>query len=321
MSTVSGSPPGGDARVGRPAPNCPADVMNETRPPAGWSIETAVGVTREFIATSWDSPNQVHRVCRILERFVAFAETGFGVKTPASVTPEIALRFVHASGADGSTPSVALVHLRRSALRLLFRALRRVGAEVGDPTLDLVLPPRSQLSARPLADDEVMLCRGHALWSLSDGRRSAAWALAEATCRSVEIANIRRGDVELSEQRVWIHGGRTTAPRWGLLSEWGRDRLEQRLLAISDDPATRVAYGGSGSAATGQVSACVAIVDVLTRAGLAGEPDVRPASVVAWAGRRMLAETSRIEEVARRLGMAGLDRTARFIAFDWRATE
>ena len=44
---------------------------------------------------------------------------------------------------------------------------------------------------------------------------------------------------------------------------------------------------------------------------------MRPASVAAWAGRRILAESGRIDEVARRLGMSSLDRTARFIAFDW----
>jgi hypothetical protein len=52
-----------------------------------------------------------------------------------------------------------------------------------------------------------------------------------------------------------------------------------------------------------------------------GEPDVRPASVAAWAGRRILAETGRIDEVARRLGMVSLDRTARFIAFDWQVDD
>jgi hypothetical protein len=86
---------------------------------------------------------------------------------------------------------------------------------------------------------------------------------------------------------------------------------------LSVEPDASVVYGGSGDATTGQVSACVAIGDVLTRAGLAAEPDARPASVAAWAGQRILEETGRIDEVARRLGMASLDRTARFIAFDW----
>ena len=174
---------------------------------------------------------------------------------------------------------------------------------------------------RPLADDEVVLCRGHALWSLSDLRRASAWALAEATCRSVEVAQIRVSDLDLQAGRVWIHGGRTTAPRWGHLTDWGFGQLRRRVETLPADPATRVVYGGSGDVGTGQASASIASGDVLTRAGLAGERDVRPASVAAWAGRRVFAETGRVDEVAHRLGMSSLDRTARFIAFDWQDTD
>ena len=162
------------------------------------------------------------------------------------------------------------------------------------------------------------MCRGHALWSLNDHRRAAAWGLAEATCRSVEIAQTRVGDIDLVGARVWIHGGRTTAARWGHLSNWGRSQLERRIADLPTDPQTPIVYGGVGGYATGQVSACTAVGDVLTRAGLASEPDVRPASVAAWAGRQIYNETGRIDEVARRLGMASLDRTARFINLDWR---
>jgi hypothetical protein len=76
-------------------------------------------------------------------------------------------------------------------------------------------------------------------------------------------------------------------------------------------------YRGSGSAHSKQASACMVVGEVLVRAGLAGEPDVRPLSVTAWAGRRILEETGRIEQVARRLGMRSLDRAARLICFEW----
>jgi integrase len=290
-------------------------MENDTRLTVGKSLDVAVGLANEVLATSWDSPSQ--RVSGILERFASFTDTAFGVDSVDLVTAEIAAAFVYSVLPDGSDPSASLLHLRRSALRLLFRSLRESGMTVGDPTLDLVLPPRSPLTTRPLADDEVVLCRGHALWSLSDLRRASAWALAEATCRSVEVAQIRVSDLDLEGRRVWIHGGRTTAPRWGHLTEWGVVQLRRRIESLPDDPATRVVYGGAGDVGTGQVSASVAIGDVLTRAGLAGERDVRPASVAAWAGRRVLAESDRIDEVARRLGMSSLDRTARFIAFDW----
>jgi integrase len=297
------------------------DMPNDTRCTEVQTIDQAVVLARRLLLDSWESLNQAQRVCGILDHFVVFADNGYGLQTPEAVSAEVARAFVMAPSADGSTPSVSLMHLRRSALRLLFRSLRESGVAVGDPTLDLVLPPRSPLATRPLADDEVVLCRGHALWSLSDLRRAAAWALAEATCRSVEVAQIRISDVDLEGRRVWIHGGRTTDPRWGNLTEWGAGQLKRRMESLPAEPATRVVYGGSGDSGIGQVSASVAIADVLTRAGLAGEPDVRPASIAAWAGRRILAETRRIDVVARRLGMASLDRTARFIAFDWQVED
>lgn len=290
---------------------------DDTCTPEVGSIDDAVRLARTELADSWGSPNQSRRVAALLEQFVAFAQTGYGVDIPQAVTADLAAAFVHAPLVGGTDPSVPLMHLRRSALRLMFRAMRQSGVPVGDPTLDIELPARSQVSTRPLGDDEVTLCRAQAMWSLTDSRRAAAWALAEATCRSIEVAQIRVGDVDLEGQRVWIHGGRTTAPRCGILTAWGAGQLERRLQSLSELPETLIVYGGSGSDSTGQVSSCIAISDVLTRAGLASESDVRPASVAAWAGRQVLAETGRIDEVARRLGMSSLDRAARFIGFDW----
>jgi integrase len=296
-------------------------VVDPTRFADDCSVERAVETFPGLLTESWDSTSQARRLIRVLEHFVEFAKAGFGVTVCVEVSTVIASEFVKACTFDGNRPSVSLMHFRRSALRFLFRSLRHAGLAIGDPTLDLVLPPRSQLGVRGLADDEILLCRSHSLWSLSDLRRAAAWALAEATCRSVEIAQVRIADVDIAGQRVWIHGGRTTAPRWGNLTSWGITHLERRVARLGSEPATRVVYGGRGDAGTGQVSACVAIVDVLTRAGLAAEPDVRPSSVAAWAGRRILAETGRVDEAARRLGMSSLDRTARFISFDWQTAE
>jgi integrase len=291
------------------------DVTNSTRRVLllGEALDHAV----DLLSSTWTSSGQALRVQRILERFIVFAQATGGTSRADAITPSLAAAFVTARMPDGQPASEGLLHFRRSSLRLFYRSLRVSGFDVGDPTLDLRLPPRSQLATRPLSDDEVTLCRGHALWSLTDLRRASAWALAEATCRSVEVAAIRVRDIDLDGPRVWITGGRTTADRWGLLSDWGAARLAARVGQLKD-PDARVVYGGSGPAATGQISASVALSDVLTRAGLGDEPDVRPASIAAWAGRRILDETGRIDEVARRLGMSSLDRTARFIGWDWR---
>jgi integrase len=290
-------------------------MPDDTRPSA---LADGAQLVRERVTSRWGAPYQARRVDEILERFVEFVAAVSGTGDSVGVSPALARSFV--SAAEGRGPaSLPLQHLRRSALRLLFKVLRDEGADVGDPTIDLQLPPRTQLSTRPLDDDEVALCRGHALWSLGESRRAAAWALAEATARSVEVGQIRVADVDLDGGRVWIHGGRTTRERWGGLSSWGVTHLGRRIAALGGAPESLLVYGGSGGYATAQVSACTAVFDVLERAGLAAEPDVRPASVAAWAGRRILDETGRIDVVAERLGMASLDRTARFIGWDWRS--
>ena len=80
-----------------------------------------------------------------------------------------------------------------------------------------------------------------------------------------------------------------------------------------------LAYEGRGSDHSGQASSCIAIAETLMRAGIGREPDVRPGSVLAWAGRRIFDATGPIEEVARRLGIRSLDRAARFIKWGWAA--
>ena len=151
-------------------------------------------------------------------------------------------------------------------------------------------------------------------------RHPAAWALAEATARTSEIHHILVSDLDFTNSRVRIHGSSKAEARWGSLSEWGAIQLGRRVgsldKVLTDDPA--VAYEGRGSEESGQVSSCIALAETLTRAGIGKEPDVRPGSVVAWAGRKVFEETGSIEEVARRLGMRSLDRAARFISWGWK---
>lgn len=277
------------------------------------TVDTAI----DGLLAQWVSTAQAERVATLLGSFVCFCERGHGVTDLAQVSPSIAAAFITAPNPDGSLPSSSLTHLRRSALRLLFRSARHLGQAVGDPTLDVSLAPRAQLATRPLSDEEVSLCRATSAWSLNDRRRAAAWALAEATCRSVEVGQITRADVDLEAHRVWIHGGQTTADRWGELTEWGCAQLDRRLASIADGDDEPIVYEGHDGPSTSQISACIAVRDVLVRAGLGTEPGVRPASVAGWAGQQILRETGRIDEVARRLGMASLDRTARFLQWSW----
>lgn len=261
---------------------------------------------------------QWERTSAIVDRFGRYASEGCGLIGLDEVTPSVVRSFVAAPTGTGEHPSISTMHWRRTALRMLFRAARRHGLVDGDPTLDLDLPQRSSLGTRPLTDDEVLLCRSVAQWSLGGSRRAAAWALAEATCRSSELPNVSGDDIDLDSGRVRIAGGKATRPRTGQLTDWGLVQVQARLDEL-EAPSLPLVYSGRSPGGAGQVSGASAIVEVLTRAGLHQEPDVRPGSVAAWAGRRVLEETGRIDCAARTLGVRSLDRAAAIVAWDWQA--
>lgn len=277
-------------------------------------------VLTDLCVSSVVSEQSLRRLQPLLERFCRFAESSARVGSLAEVTPAVVDRFVHAQTTrERLAPTPATMHARRSAVRLLFRTGRRLGLRAADPTLDVVLPPRSDFRARPLTDHEVAVCRSASLRSLDATRLPAAWALAEATVRSGELAAIRVRDVAPDRGRIWINGSSRTEPRWGELSDWGSKQVRRRLDAIGNAPF--VIYSGDGSAESRQASSCQAIHETLRRAGLAGESDLRPVSVAAWAGRCAFNRSGRIDEAARVLGVRSLDRAAAIIGWDWSTGE
>ncbi len=279
-------------------------------------------IARELATSGTLSPQSHRRITELLERFHRFVASGHSVGGLDEVTSEQVRAFVSAPNSDGIAAGIATRHLRRSAVRLLFRTARELGLATGDPTVDVALPPRSKSTARPLTDEEVALCRTAALHSLTSTRLAAAWALGEATTRTAELPHLRVTDLDLEKARVWIHGSPRTEARWGRLSDWGGVQLERRVrdLGRDADPSALLIYGADGSAESRQASSCQAIGETFRRAGLGTERDVRPVSVAAWAGARVLADTGRIEAVARALGCRSLDSAVRLIGFDWRAT-
>jgi integrase len=292
-------------------------MPDRTRPRTnGGGVQSQINELRHALVGDSPGQPQWERTSAILDRFAQFASYGFGATSLNDICPEIARSFIEATTALGKPPSVSTRHWRRTALRLLFRAARDAGLVAGDPTLDLDLPPRSSLGTRPLIDDEVALCRSVAQWSLAGSRRAAVWALAEATCRSSELPNISADDIDLDSGRVWISGGKATEPREGDLTDWGLQHVRARILEL-DEPTQPLVYSGRSPSGAGQVAGASALVDVLIRAGLHQEPDVRPGSVAAWAGRRVLDETGRIDLAAKALGVRSLDRAAGIIGWDW----
>lgn len=280
------------------------------------SFEAARTALLVDLERRWASAAQVRRLVGLAERFERFCVDGFGLVSLDDASPTVARSFVAAADPDGRPAGTSLQRARRSAVRMLYRCGRELGVATIDPTSDIRLPALSTLRARPLTDDEILECRAASTWSLTSDRRAVAWALAEATCRSGEIPNVLACDVDNGTGAVVIRGGGRCKPRQGQLTDWGREQISIHLANVPN-PTSPLVYAGDTPRLGGLVSANSAISHVLQRAGLADEPDVRPSSVVAWAGTKVLERTGRIQRVADVLGLTSLDSAASFIGWDW----
>jgi integrase/recombinase XerC len=234
------------------------------------------------------------------------------------VGPDECEGFINAHTRTGEFPSVGTRHFRRVTLRALFRTLRADGIDIGDPTLDIELPPRSPLATRPLTIDEVILCRTASFAVRTpDLRRPSAWALAEATASTAEIPHIRGVDVK--GLMVTLPGSSRTRPRRFSLTMWGQAIIERRIRELGD-PTLPLTYDGEG--APGEVSpqaaSCKLIGSILDVAGLGREPDIRPASVRYWRARAVYDLNRDVTGAARVLGMNSLDRAAEAIGLEWK---
>lgn len=253
-----------------------------------------------------------------------------GVRELADIGPDHCQGFIDAATKDATAPSLTTRHSRRSAIRMFFRTLRELGYDIGDPSLDVRLPARTNAAARPLTDMEVTLCRAASRMGEAGGRslhRAVCWALGETTAVSSEISAIRVGEVDHRDQPRWVRlpGTRRHDPRLGELSDWGSRIVARQLDLLAQrgaTPATLLGYRGQqvGGGTHAQSAVCNAIAGVLALSGLATEPDVRPGSVRNWAGRRLYESGLPIEQVARRMGARSLDTVAVDIGLEWRPT-
>lgn len=288
--------------------------MNEvtgTRP--GEVVEAVTAV----LARGSVSEQSFERLVDVMERFAQFVDGGCGVSDLRGVTKRLVEEFVGSGDSRGAVPGASVQHLRRCAVRMLFRVARELGVVDGDPTLDLALPTRLQPAPRPLSDEEVALCRAMAVDHLGATRLPAAWALAEAGVRTGELAEVTVADIDLEEGRVRAPGCRSAEPRQVDMTEWGAAHLRRRIDQLTGDEAQPVVYSARGSAKSRQAASCIAVSMTLMRAGLGDDPGVRPVSVTAWAGRKVFERAGRIDAAAAALGMRSLDRAARLIGLDW----
>lgn len=288
-----------------------------TRAPAGVSPAAVVDAVAAYLVAEGSVTEQsFERLVELMERFAAFVSAGHGVGDLRAANRAMVDEFVNAPTTQGERPSATVRHLRRCAVRMLFRVGRELGVIESDPTMDLGLPARRPPAPRPLTDGEVERCRAASMYDFDGTRLPTAWALAEAGVRTGEMAKVTLGDVDVDGPGLEVAGCRSAMPRRVELTEWGVPQVGRRLARLRGGPAQPLVYEGDGSDTAKQASSCIAISVTLARAGLGDDPRVRPVSVVAWAGRRVYDETGRLEDAMCYLGMRSLDRTARLIGLE-----
>lgn len=259
------------------------------------------------------------RLGTLLERFV-FRLAATGVTSVLDASPEDCDAFLWAPTRRNAPPSVHTVHLRRTALRGLYRALRELDPSVVDPTRDLDLPEKVSLRARALTDGEITLVRTAALGRHRQPMRAAATiALAEATATTGEIPQVRWGDVDLAAGTALLPGADPARPRAGRLTEWGVHVLGRSSSDMAPPPGDLVIPRRSGPPESHAAQAATAnrITKLLAAAGLVGA-DVRPNSIRLWAATSTLTAAG-IEAAARALGIDSLDAAAGALAYRWQA--
>src|SRR4051794_20150945 len=99
-------------------------MTNPTQGAVVVNLDEAVVEAAQFAHQTWVTQQQAARVERILLGFARFCRLGYKVTDLGGVTPEIAEDFVKAPESDGREASLAKRHLRRTALRLMFRYAR-----------------------------------------------------------------------------------------------------------------------------------------------------------------------------------------------------
>lgn len=223
---------------------------------------------------------------------------------------------------NGQQAAATTRRLRRSSARLYFRVLRNLGMFASDPTIDIPAHPGVAGTTLPLTDTELLQLR-YACTTLDEAARlPSCLAIAEATGTTGEMARSVMGDIDLRRSRIWLRGDSRRRERWVPLSSWGVRKLSARidyLRSRGANASTLVVYSGSYDSSSSEspgASTAEAMGELLKRAGLAGEPGIKPASIGLSFALRVWNERKDIRYVASALGYQSLDKAATAIGVD-----
>ncbi len=285
----------------------PSDRDRRSHLPVGVTAEITV-VLAAWAADPDRSSLTWQRMAELAERYATRLERT-GVASLGSATGRDAAAFIGAPTRSGGAPSVHTMHLRRSALRAVYRTLHEFGAGDHDPTAFVELPSRWFRVTRPLTTAELAQVR-----IAAENRRGdpppgvVVLALAETGASTAELTQLRWSDLDGDTRTVSLPGGRRLLPRRLTLTDWGAP-----ILARARSDPDRLAVSGSRHP-PGTQPAIAAMTNRLRHLVRIGElhnvDGIGPRSIRLWAAVSAYEATGRIETAAHVLGIRSLDAAA-----------
>lgn len=268
---------------------------------------------------------------RFMRVFVAFSRYALasGVADPREVSAGLCQRFVSAPKGGGCVPTGSTGRVRLSAIRSAFECLVEAGLVATNPTLGLrVSGTPSVVLPCPVTPEEAQrLLVGGRLFS-TDTLRPACVALALAGATHVEVARAAVADFDPATGRVRI-GSKTTSARTISLGVAATAALTGRVGALRRECRRRkqswvpalvplAMYRPVSSYPASSVAPTVSmnLSRAMNRAGVT-RAGVRSRSCREYAANTAYAQTRRVEDVARCLGMVSLDAADRMLDWGW----
>jgi len=264
------------------------------------------------------------RYWQINENFIAFARAhGCSTLDEAMHIYEAWLNAVWRSRSGAPIrPGLSVRHLRSCAVRALYRSARFLGLATARPSY---VPGNNEItrSGRPLNEIEAELLR-HAVGSEPASRVPAAVALALSGAGTGDIGSVQVRDVDLVDGTIFLRGGtRTQARKVAIPGEWEYRTLEMRVKRMGrrrTSSEVGLIVNKSGSEASRQAGAAIALTEATERAGLRNDGDVKPASLQRWAATVAFEVSGNIADAAALLGTTSLDTASNAIGWEWNVT-
>ena len=275
------------------------------------------------VTSEWTTAGyQQSTVCRMEQEISRFLKrlSAQGVTSLVDVSALDCTEFVWSPTRRARIPATHTMHVRRSALRAFFSTGVQLELCPTDPTVGLIVPPKTGRACRPLDADEMMLVQLTALARVMNPLRTASVvALAGATATTGELPQITWRDVDLDAGTIVLPGAFPIAPRTGHLSDWGAGQLarfKQKTGGVGDDPVVHRGRSAPDSH-VGQASMSRMLGRLLADAGLT-DIDIKPTSIRLYRPAALVADGGKIEDAALMLGVGSLDAAADAIAYWWR---